>query len=46
LLGSDMLTWRMVGGGALVLAAMYLVELMPRRRAAGDLPAEAVHHEV
>jgi drug/metabolite transporter (DMT)-like permease len=46
LLGSDVLTWRMVGGGALVLAAMYLVELMPRRRAEGELPAEAVHHEV
>jgi len=46
LLGSDMLTWRMVAGGGLVLAAMYLVELMPRHRAEGELPAEAVHHEV
>jgi drug/metabolite transporter (DMT)-like permease len=45
LLGSDLLTWRMLGGGALVLAAMYLVELMPRRKE-GELPAEAVHHEV
>jgi len=46
-LGSDVLTWRMLVGGALVLAAMYLVELMPRRGAAAhELPAEAVHHEV
>ena len=41
-LGSDVLTWRMLCGGGLVLAAMYLVELMPRRQ----LPAEAIHHEV
>lgn len=46
-LGSDVLTWRMLVGGALVLAAMYLVELLPRRGVAvGELPAEAVHHEV
>lgn len=44
--GSDVLTWRMMGGGALVLAAMYLVELMPRRGGENELPAEAVHHEV
>ena len=43
-LGSDALTWRILAGGALVLGAMYLVELMPRRSAA--LAAEAVHHEV
>ncbi|MBD8872388.1 DMT family transporter [Rhodanobacter sp. DHB23] len=43
-LGSDALTWRMLAGGALVLGAMYLVELMPRRSAA--LGAEAAHHEV
>src|SRR6185437_4002788 len=42
--GSDLLTWRMLAGGALVLGAMYLVELAPRRTAA--LGAEAVHHEV
>jgi drug/metabolite transporter (DMT)-like permease len=42
-LGSDVLSWRMVVGGGLILAAMYLVELMPRR---GALSAEAVHHEV
>lgn len=44
--GSDMLTWRMLCGGGLVLAAMYLVELMPRRVASGEPSAEAVHHEV
>jgi drug/metabolite transporter (DMT)-like permease len=44
LLGSDVLTWRMLVGGGLILAAMYLVELMPRR--GDELPAEAVHHEV
>ncbi|MGB6143091.1 MAG: EamA/RhaT family transporter, partial [Rhodanobacter sp.] len=43
LLGVDALTWRMLAGGGLVLAAMYLVELMPRR---DEPPAEAVHHEV
>jgi drug/metabolite transporter (DMT)-like permease len=46
-LGSDVLTWRMLVGGALVLAAMYLVELMPRRGdVAIELSAEAIHHEV
>ena len=44
LLGSDVLTWRMLVGGGLILAAMYLVELIPRR--GDELPAEAVHHEV
>ena len=47
--GSDLLTWRTLVGGALVLAAMYLVELMPRRGSGADpgaLPAEAIHHEV
>jgi len=45
--GSDLLTWRMLVGGALVLAAMYTVELMPRRSGdTGELPAEAIHHEV
>ena len=45
--GSDLLTWRMLVGGGLVLAAMYTVELMPRRDGnAGELPAEAIHHEV
>lgn len=44
LLGSDTLGWRMLVGGGLVLAAMYLVELLPARPAA--LRAEAIHHEV
>ena len=46
--GSDVLTWRMLAGGALVLAAMYLVELMPRRggQGAAGLTVEAIHHEV
>ena len=43
--GSDLLTWRMLVGGGLVLAAMYTVELMPRRDG-DELPAEAMHHEV
>ncbi|MFC4764128.1 DMT family transporter [Dyella koreensis] len=46
-LGGESLTWRMLAGGALVLAAMYLVELMPRRQgAASALHAEAAHHDV
>lgn len=46
-LGSDVLSWRMLLGGGLILAAMYLVELMPRRDGGGsDMPAEAAHHEV
>jgi drug/metabolite transporter (DMT)-like permease len=46
-LGSDVLSWRMLLGGGLILAAMYLVELMPRRGDRTDaLPVEAVHHEV
>lgn len=44
LLGVDALTMRMVVGGGLVLAAMYLVELAPRFRR--RRPAEAWHHEV
>jgi len=43
-LGVDALSWRMLAGGALVLGAMYLVELLPARSAA--LQAEAIHHEV
>ena len=41
--GSDALTLRMLAGGALILAAMYLVELAPRSAA---LQAEGLHHEV
>lgn len=43
-LGVDALSWRMLAGGALVLGAMYLVELAPRRTSA--LEAESLHHEV
>jgi drug/metabolite transporter (DMT)-like permease len=49
LLGGESLTARMLLGGSLVVAAMYLVELAPRRRpeatAAEDPPAEMLHHE-
>ncbi|MDQ7997505.1 MAG: DMT family transporter [Luteibacter sp.] len=44
LLGVDALTTRMVVGGTMVLAAMYLVELAPRFRR--RRPAEALHHDV
>ncbi|GAA5028942.1 DMT family transporter [Terrabacter aeriphilus] len=44
-LGSETPTWRMVVGGGLVLTAMYAVELLARRRP-GELPVEALHHEV
>ena len=45
------LTRRMLVGGALVLAAMYLVELRstprdPEATAAEDPPVEALHHDV
>ncbi|TCV93983.1 threonine/homoserine efflux transporter RhtA [Luteibacter rhizovicinus] len=43
-LGYDALTLRMAIGGLMVLAAMYLVELMPRRK--GEPSAETLHHEV
>ncbi|WP_036110750.1 MULTISPECIES: DMT family transporter [Luteibacter] len=44
LLGVDALTTRMVVGGTMVLAAMYLVELAPRFRR--RRPAEALHHDI
>jgi len=44
-LGDETATLRMVIGGALVLTAMYAVELLARRRP-GELPSEALHHEV
>jgi drug/metabolite transporter (DMT)-like permease len=44
-LGDETATLRMVVGGALVLTAMYAVELVARRRP-GELPAEALHHEI
>lgn len=37
LLGGEQLTGRMLGGGALVLAAMLLVELGPRRKVEGEV---------
>ena len=37
-LGGEHLTGRMVVGGGLVLTAMYLVELAPRRRLEGEVP--------
>jgi drug/metabolite transporter (DMT)-like permease len=50
LLGGERLTARMLGGGALVLTAMYVVELLGRRvpqlSAEEDPPAELLHHEV
>ncbi|HET7799682.1 MAG TPA: DMT family transporter [Humibacillus xanthopallidus] len=44
-LGDESVTGRMLVGGALVLTAMYAVEILGRRRP-GELPAEALHHEV
>ncbi len=51
LLGGESLTRRMLVGGALVVAAMYLVELRstprdPEATAAQDPPVEALHHDV
>ena len=46
LLGVDVLSWRMLVGGGLILVAMYLVELLPAKGEVVTLPAEAVHHEV
>jgi drug/metabolite transporter (DMT)-like permease len=37
LLGGELLSARMVVGGGLVLAAMYLVELLPRRKVEGEV---------
>jgi drug/metabolite transporter (DMT)-like permease len=45
--GQESATWRMAIGGALVLAAMYLVELRAAaRRPAGEPSAETLHHDV
>ena len=47
LFGVDVVSWRMLVGGGLILAAMYLVELLPRRLRDPEVAlAEAVHHEV
>lgn len=48
-LGGESLTNQMILGGAMVLAAMYTVELIGHRAditAAQDPPAELLHHEV
>ena len=42
LLGGEAATVRMVGGGAMVLTAMLLVELGPRRKVEGEVPHLAV----
>ena len=48
-LGGESLTFRIILGGTMVLAAMYTVELFGRRAdatAEQDPPAELLHHEV
>jgi drug/metabolite transporter (DMT)-like permease len=48
-LGGESMTVRMLFGGAMVLAAMYTVELIGRRAdltAEQSPPAELLHHEV
>jgi drug/metabolite transporter (DMT)-like permease len=40
-LGGEVFTSRMLIGGGLVLAAMYLVELSPRRHLEGEVPHHA-----
>jgi drug/metabolite transporter (DMT)-like permease len=42
LLGGESMTLRMVTGGAMVLAAMLLVEIGPRRKIEGEVPHIAV----
>ena len=42
LFGGEDLTTRMLGGGAMVLAAMLIVELLPRRKVEGEVPHIAV----
>ncbi len=42
LLGGESLTARMAVGGAMVLSAMLLVELVPRRRIEAEVPHIAV----
>lgn len=41
-IGGESLTWRMLLGGALVLTAMYVVELAPRRHIEAEVPHIAV----
>lgn len=42
-LGGESLTWRLLAGGAMVLAAMLVVEAGPRRGAEGPDPGEVQH---
>ena len=42
LLGGESITARMLGGGAMVLAAMLIVELLPRRKVEAEVPHLAV----
>lgn len=50
LFGGESMTGRMLVGGALVVSAMYVVELLGRHDGSGtakqDPPAELLHHEV
>jgi drug/metabolite transporter (DMT)-like permease len=42
LLGGEALSWRMLAGGTMVVAAMLLVELTPRRHIEAEVPHLAV----
>jgi drug/metabolite transporter (DMT)-like permease len=42
LLGSESVTWRMVVGGGLVVAAMLIVEVLPRRKVEAEVSHLAV----
>lgn len=42
LFGSEAVTWRMTVGGAMVVAAMVMVEILPRRRVEAEVPHIAV----
>ncbi len=42
LFGSEGVTWRMLVGGAMVVAAMVIVEILPRRRVEAEVPHLAV----
>jgi len=42
LFGSEAVTWRMLVGGVMVVAAMVIVEILPRRRVEAEVPHIAV----
>jgi drug/metabolite transporter (DMT)-like permease len=42
-LGGESLTWRLLGGGVMVVTAMVLVESAPRRTSSGPDPGEVQH---